>query len=82
MEAASGLLLVVAIAGSGLGAWRLTSSPRRVLSPEREAMRRALHHAIATLPHLPARSRRDQRQGSRSAPAGADPSDSGRDHRR
>ena len=52
MEAALGLLLVLAIAGSGLGAWRLTSSPRRVLSPEREAMRSALHHAIATLPHL------------------------------
>ena len=52
MEAALGLLLLVAIAGSGLGAWRLTSSPRRVLSPEREAMRSALHHTIATLPHL------------------------------
>ena len=52
MEAALGLLLVLAVAASGLGAWRLTSSPRRVLSPEREAMRSALHHAIATLPHL------------------------------
>ncbi len=52
MEAALALLLVVAIAGSAVGAWRLTSAPRRVLSPEREAMRRALHHASATVPHL------------------------------
>jgi two-component system LytT family sensor kinase len=52
MEAALVVLLVVAIAASALGAWRLASSPRRVLSPEREAMRAALHHASATLPHL------------------------------
>ena len=52
MDAALASLLVVAVVGSGLGAWRLTSSPRRVLSPEREAMRNALHHASATLPHL------------------------------
>ena len=52
MEAALGLVLLVAVAASGLGSWRLTSSPRRVLSPEREAMRSALHHTIATLPHL------------------------------
>ena len=52
MEAALGLLVVGAVLGSGLGAWRLTSAPRRVLSPEREAMRNALHHTSATLPHL------------------------------
>ena len=52
MEAALGLLVIGAVVGSGLGAWRLTSSPRRVLSPEREAMRNALHHTSATLPHL------------------------------
>ncbi|MBV9466456.1 MAG: histidine kinase [Solirubrobacterales bacterium] len=52
MEAALAVLLFVVVAGSGFGAWRLASAPRRVLSPEREAMRSALHHASATLPHL------------------------------
>ncbi|MBV9466693.1 MAG: hypothetical protein JO169_11320, partial [Solirubrobacterales bacterium] len=49
MEAALAVLLFVVVAGSGFGAWRLASAPRRVLSPEREAMRSALHHASATL---------------------------------
>jgi two-component system LytT family sensor kinase len=49
---ALGLVLTVAVAASGFGAWRLIVSPRRVLSPERETMREALLHATATLPHL------------------------------
>jgi two-component system, LytTR family, sensor kinase len=52
MEPALAVLLVLAITASGIGAWRLTSAPRRVLRPESEAMRTALHHATATLPHL------------------------------
>jgi two-component system, LytTR family, sensor kinase len=46
------VILVVAVAASAYGAWRLIVSPRRVLSPERETMRDALLHATATLPHL------------------------------
>lgn len=45
-------LLIAACAASVIGVWRLTSAPRRVLRPESEAMRSALHHAISTLPHL------------------------------
>ncbi|MBV9804864.1 MAG: histidine kinase, partial [Solirubrobacterales bacterium] len=52
MEPALAVVLVLAITASGLGAWRLMSAPRRVLRPESEAMRTALHHATATLPHL------------------------------
>jgi two-component system LytT family sensor kinase len=52
MEPALAVLLVLAITASGVGAWRLMSAPRRVLRPESEAMRTALHHATATLPHL------------------------------
>jgi two-component system, LytTR family, sensor kinase len=52
MEPALAVLLVLAITASGIGAWRLTSAPRRVLRPESEAMRSALHHATSTLPHL------------------------------
>lgn len=52
MRVTLAVLLVVGVAGSGLAAWLLTSVPRRFLSPEREVMRQALHHASATLPHL------------------------------
>jgi two-component system LytT family sensor kinase len=52
MEPALAVLLVLAITASGVGAWRLLSAPRRVVRPESEAMRTALHHATATLPHL------------------------------
>ena len=52
MEPALAVLLVLAITASAFGAWRLLSAPRRVLRPESEAMRSALHHATATLPHL------------------------------
>jgi two-component system LytT family sensor kinase len=52
MEPALVALLVLAVTASAFGAWRLTSAPRRVLRPESEAMRTALHHAISTLPHL------------------------------
>lgn len=52
MDVALVVLLVAAIAASALAAWRLAAGPRRVLSPEREAMHQALHHASATLPHL------------------------------
>lgn len=52
MEIALAVLLVLAVTASGIGAWRLMSAPRRVLRPESEAMRTALHHATATLPHL------------------------------
>jgi two-component system LytT family sensor kinase len=52
MEPALAVLLVLAITASGIGAWRLMSAPRRVLRPESEAMRTALHHATSTLPHL------------------------------
>jgi|SRR5579872_513597 len=47
-----GILLGMVLAASVAAAWRLAVAPRRVLSPERETMRRALHHAAATLPHL------------------------------
>jgi two-component system LytT family sensor kinase len=49
---ALGVVLVVAVAVSAFGAWRLVVAPRRVLSPERETMRDALLHVSATLPHL------------------------------
>ena len=52
MEPALVALLVLAVTASAFGAWRLASAPRRVLRPESEAMRTALHHAISTLPHL------------------------------
>jgi two-component system LytT family sensor kinase len=52
MEPALVALLVLSVTASAFGAWRLTSAPRRVLRPESEAMRTALHHAISTLPHL------------------------------
>ena len=52
MEPALAVLLVLAVTASAFGAWRLLSAPRRVLRPESEAMRTALHHATATLPHL------------------------------
>ena len=52
MEPALVALFVLAVTASALGAWRLTAAPRRVLRPESEAMRSALHHAISTLPHL------------------------------
>jgi two-component system, LytTR family, sensor kinase len=52
MEPALVVVLVLAVTASAFGAWRLTSAPRRVIRPESEAMRTALHHATATLPHL------------------------------
>ena len=52
MQVTLAALLVIGVAGSGLAARLLTSLPRRVPSPEREAMREALYHASATLPHL------------------------------
>ena len=52
MQPTLAVLLLVACTASAIGVWRLTSAPRRVLTPEGEAMRRALHHAISTLPHL------------------------------
>jgi two-component system LytT family sensor kinase len=52
MESALVVVLVLAVTASAFGAWRLMSAPRRVLRPESEAMRTALHHATATLPHL------------------------------
>jgi two-component system, LytTR family, sensor kinase len=60
------VLLALGITASGLAAWRLASSPRRMLSPEREAMRQALHHASATLPHL--RRGLDQASARKAAP--------------
>jgi two-component system LytT family sensor kinase len=52
MELTLGALLVIAVAASAFAAGRLTSGPRRVLSPQREAMQVALYHASATLPQL------------------------------
>jgi two-component system LytT family sensor kinase len=52
MELALGALLVIAVVASAFAAGRLTSGPRRVLSPQREAMQVALYHASATLPQL------------------------------
>jgi two-component system LytT family sensor kinase len=52
MELALGALLVIAVAASAFAAGRLTGGPRRVLSPQREAMEVALFHASATLPEL------------------------------
>jgi two-component system, LytTR family, sensor kinase len=52
MQPALVVVLVLAVTASAFGAWRLTSAPRRVIRPESEAMRTALHHATATLPHL------------------------------
>lgn len=65
MDVALGVLLGLAVAASALAAWRLASGPRRVLSPEREAMNEALHPASATLPHL----RRGLGEGSASKAA-------------
>jgi two-component system LytT family sensor kinase len=47
-----GVLVGLAIAASLLAAARLLSGPRRVISPEGQAMQAALHAAMATLPHL------------------------------
>src|SRR5581483_7842964 len=52
MQPALVVVLVLAVTASAFGAWRLMSAPRRVVRPESEAMRTALHHATATLPHL------------------------------
>jgi two-component system LytT family sensor kinase len=52
MDVGLGVVLGVAIAASAFAAWRLAAGPRRVLSPEREAMHQALHHTAAMLPHL------------------------------
>lgn len=52
MDVALGFLLGVIVTASALAVWRLSSAPRRVLSPGGEAMREALHAATATLPHL------------------------------
>jgi two-component system LytT family sensor kinase len=52
MDVALGALVVIAVAASAFAAGRLTSGPQRVLSPQREAMQVALHHASATLPQL------------------------------
>jgi two-component system LytT family sensor kinase len=52
MQPALVVVLVLAVTASAFGAWRLMSVPRRVIRPESEAMRTALHHATATLPHL------------------------------
>jgi two-component system LytT family sensor kinase len=47
-----GVLIGFAIAASLYAALRLLSGPRRVISPERQAMQAALHEAMATLPQL------------------------------
>jgi two-component system LytT family sensor kinase len=52
MDVALGALVVIAVAASAFATGRLTSGPRRVLSPQREAMQVALYHASATLPQL------------------------------
>ncbi|HEY7633888.1 MAG TPA: histidine kinase [Thermoleophilaceae bacterium] len=52
MAVALGVLIGFAIATSLFAALRLLSGPRRVISPERQAMQAALHEAMATLPHL------------------------------
>ena len=52
MDVALGVLLGLVLAASAAAAWRLIVAPRRVLSPEADAMRAAVHAATATLPHL------------------------------
>ena len=52
MDVVLGVLIGLGLAASGWAALRLLSGPRRVLSPEGQAMQAALHAATATLPHL------------------------------
>jgi two-component system, LytTR family, sensor kinase len=51
---ATGLAFVLGgiIAASLFAGWRLVSAPARVVSPESDAMRSAVHAATATLPYL------------------------------
>ena len=52
MGVALGVIVGFALAASMYAAARLLSGPRRVISPERQAMQAALHAAMATLPQL------------------------------
>ncbi len=52
MGVALGVIVGFALAASMYAAARLLSGPRRVISPERQAMQAALHEAMATLPQL------------------------------
>ncbi|HXD60153.1 MAG TPA: histidine kinase [Thermoleophilaceae bacterium] len=52
MGVALGVVVGFGVAASIFAAARLLSGPRRVISPERQAMQAALHAAMGTLPHL------------------------------
>jgi two-component system LytT family sensor kinase len=52
MGVALGIVVGFGVAASLFALSRLLSGPRRVISPERQAMQAALHAAMATLPHL------------------------------
>src|SRR3954454_4173629 len=52
MDGALGFLVGLAVAASIVAALRLARAPRRILSPEAQAMQAALHAATATLPSL------------------------------
>jgi LytS/YehU family sensor histidine kinase len=57
-----GVCIGLGLAASAWAALRLVSGPRRVLSPEGQAMQAALHAATATLPHLRRGLSRDSAQ--------------------
>lgn len=52
MGIAAAFVLGSIISASLFAGWRLLSAPTRVLSPESEVMRAAVHAATATLPYL------------------------------
>jgi two-component system, LytTR family, sensor kinase len=52
MNVLLGFLAGLAVAASAAAGFNLLRTPRRVLSPEGQAMQAALHAATATLPHL------------------------------
>jgi two-component system LytT family sensor kinase len=52
MDLILGFVVGLGVAASGIAGVRLLRTPKRVLSPEGQAMQAALHAAAATLPHL------------------------------
>ena len=52
MDVLIGFVLALVVVASAAAGYRLSSGPRRVLSPEGRAGQAALHAAAATLPHL------------------------------
>jgi two-component system LytT family sensor kinase len=66
LDGALGFLVGLAVAASVVAVLRLVRAPRRILSPEAQAMQAALHAAAATLPSL--RRGLDRESAPRAAP--------------